>query len=168
MTRSYTFMDSSVGRLLLMANDDALELIEFERPRYPAPRGADWIAQETPVLGETRAQLGAYFAERLRTFDVPLAPQGTEFQRRVWRELREIRFGSTTSYAEIARHLGDVRATRAVGAANGRNPIPIIIPCHRVIGANGSLTGYGGGLDIKRFLLTLEGAENPSLTLVRP
>jgi methylated-DNA-[protein]-cysteine S-methyltransferase len=167
MSRSYRYMDSPIGRLLLMANDDALELIEFARPRWPMPRGVDWEERETPVLEETRRQLAAYFDGRLRDFDVPLAPQGTDFQQRVWRALHDVRFGTTCSYLDIARRLGDVRATRAVGAANGRNPIPIIIPCHRVIGANGSLVGYGGGLEIKRFLLAMEGAENPSFTFPR-
>jgi methylated-DNA-[protein]-cysteine S-methyltransferase len=163
MSRFYTYMDSPVGRLVLMANDEALELVEFTRPRWPVPHGSDWVERNTALLKETRRQLDGYFGGRRRDFDLPLAPQGTPFQQRVWRALLDVRFGTTCAYIDIARRLGDPRATRAVGAANGRNPIPIIIPCHRVVGANGSLTGYGGGLDIKRFLLGLEGATTMSL-----
>jgi methylated-DNA-[protein]-cysteine S-methyltransferase len=103
-----------------------------------------------------RRQLDAYFAGRLRVFELPLAPQGTEFQRTVWDALLRIPYGETTSYGALARSLGKPEASRAVGLANGRNPIPIVIPCHRVIGSGGSLTGYGGGLDLKRRLLALE------------
>jgi methylated-DNA-[protein]-cysteine S-methyltransferase len=107
---------------------------------------------------EVVRQLKAYFDGQLKAFDLPLAPQGTEFQRQVWRALQTIPYGRTKSYGEIARRLGRPEASRAVGAANGQNPIPVIIPCHRVIGADGSLTGFGGGLPIKRKLLALEGA----------
>jgi methylated-DNA-[protein]-cysteine S-methyltransferase len=102
--------------------------------------------------------LEEYFARARTTFDLPLDPSGTAFQRRVWDALRAIPYGATTSYGELARRLGDPRATRAVGTANGQNPIPIIVPCHRVIGAHGELTGFGGGLDRKRWLLEHEGA----------
>src|SRR5690606_40805710 len=108
------------------------------------------------ILDLTRRELDAYFAGRLRAFSVPVAPRGTPFQQRVWAALREIPYGSTTTYGAIAAKLGAQAAVRAVGAANGANPIPIIVPCHRVIGANGSLTGFGGGLERKRFLLDLE------------
>lgn len=154
----YTHMDSPVGRLLIVADDEGLRLIEFEHPRYPEPRGSEWRAGDSALLQDTRAQLAAYFDGRLHSFSVPLAPRGSAFQQRVWKALLDIPHGVTCSYADIARGLGGVRATRAVGAANGRNPIPIIVPCHRVIGADGSLVGYGGGVDIKRFLLRLEGA----------
>jgi methylated-DNA-[protein]-cysteine S-methyltransferase len=112
----------------------------------------------TPPLPEVRRQLGEYFAGRRRDFDLPLAPRGTDFERRVWEALLAIPFGETRTYAEIARAIGHPDACRAVGRANGRNPIPIVIPCHRVIGSDGSLTGFGGGLDLKRLLLEHEGA----------
>jgi len=110
------------------------------------------------VLARAREQLNEYFARSRTTFDLPLDPAGSPFERRVWEALRAIPYGSTVSYGELARRLGDPRATRAVGAANGKNPIPIIVPCHRVVGARGELTGFGGGLDRKRWLLEHEGA----------
>ena len=111
-----------------------------------------------PLLLDAAAQLRAYFAGDLREFDIPLAPRGTEFQRRVWTAVSTIPYGATTSYSEIAAAVGRPSACRAVGAANGRNPLPVIVPCHRVIGAAGALTGYGGGLERKRTLLDLESA----------
>jgi methylated-DNA-[protein]-cysteine S-methyltransferase len=114
------------------------------------------MCHSLPVMRETLAQLRAYFAGDLRVFDVPLEVVGTDFQKRVWRALRTIPFGETRSYSQVAGQIGSPRAVRAVGAANGRNPIPIIVPCHRVIGASGSLVGFGGGLEWKRFLLGLE------------
>jgi methylated-DNA-[protein]-cysteine S-methyltransferase len=112
----------------------------------------------SPVLARARRQLEEYFAHARTTFDLPLDPVGSAFQLRVWSALRAIPYGTTLSYSDLARRLGDVRATRAVGAANGRNPIPIIVPCHRVVGAHGELTGFGGGIDRKRWLLEHEGA----------
>jgi methylated-DNA-[protein]-cysteine S-methyltransferase len=117
-------------------------------------RGAN--EHSLPVMRETVRQLQAYFAGELKSFDVPLEIEGTEFQKRVWSALRTIPYGQTRSYTQIAAQIGAPRAVRAVGAANGRNPIPIIVPCHRVIGASGSLVGFGGGLDWKRLLLNLE------------
>lgn len=114
------------------------------------------MCHSLPVMRETLAQLRAYFAGDLRVFDVPLEVVGTDFQKRVWRALRTIPFGETRSYSQVAGQIGSPRAVRAVGAANGRNPIPIIVPCHRVIGASGGLVGFGGGLEWKRFLLGLE------------
>ena len=111
---------------------------------------------ESPILAEAAKQLAAYFAGELRDFDLPLALEGSDFQRQVWDELRRIPFGETTSYMAIAKRLGDARHVRAVGSANGRNPISIIIPCHRVVGSDGSLVGYGGGLERKRWLLDHE------------
>jgi methylated-DNA-[protein]-cysteine S-methyltransferase len=111
---------------------------------------------QSPPLDEARRQLEAYFAGELRDFDLPLAPEGSEFQLRVWEQLRAIPYGETISYGELARRVGDPAAARAVGLANGRNPLPVIVPCHRVIGADGSLTGFGGGLERKRRLLELE------------
>ncbi|HJW45413.1 MAG TPA: methylated-DNA--[protein]-cysteine S-methyltransferase [Lysobacter sp.] len=154
----FRHIDSPVGPLLLAGNDAGLHLIEFHAPRHPMSRGDDWCEGDNAVLQRTQAQLAEYFAGERRHFELPLAPQGTEFQRQVWWELANIPFGATISYAELATRLGRPSATRAVGAANGRNPIPIVLPCHRVIGADGSLTGFGGGLPTKQFLLQLEGA----------
>jgi methylated-DNA-[protein]-cysteine S-methyltransferase len=150
-------IDSPVGPLMLAADDSGLRHIEFRDNRHPADR-ADWHGGDHPLLQAAEAQLGEYFAGTRRRFDLPLAPQGTPFQLQVWRELAAIPFGSTISYAELARRVGNGNAMRAVGAANGRNPLPIVLPCHRVIGADGALTGFGGGLPIKAFLLRLEDA----------
>ncbi|HJU64057.1 MAG TPA: methylated-DNA--[protein]-cysteine S-methyltransferase [Gemmatimonadaceae bacterium] len=155
---SYTTIDSPVGRLMVAADDDAVRLIEFQLPGRSSAVDFRSEPRETALLRETRDQLGEYFAGCRRRFDLPLDPRGSPFQQRVWSALLEVPYGATCSYMSIARRLGDPRATRAVGAANGRNPIPIIIPCHRVIGADGTLTGYGGGLERKRYLLRLEGA----------
>jgi methylated-DNA-[protein]-cysteine S-methyltransferase len=120
--------------------------------------GGEAAASTDPLLREAADQLRAYFAGERREFDIPLAPRGTEFQRRVWDAVSEIPYGATASYSEIAAEVYTPAACRAVGAANGRNPLPVIVPCHRVIGAAGALTGYGGGLDRKRSLLDLEAA----------
>jgi methylated-DNA-[protein]-cysteine S-methyltransferase len=154
----YLHTDSPVGPLLLAADDAGLRLVEFHAPRHPMPRGAGWREGDNDVLAATRTQLSEYFAGSRRSFDLPLAPQGTDFQRTVWWTLAEIPYGETISYAQLAARVDKPSATRAVGAANGRNPLPIVLPCHRVIGADGSLTGFGGGLPTKRFLLALEGA----------
>ena len=145
---------SPVGLLRLVGSDEALQRIDFLGPGGEAPR----VRRGLPdAIAATVAQLSAYFDGTLRTFDLPLAPSGSPFQRDVWEALRAIPFGETTTYGAIARVIGRPDAVRAVGAANGANPIPIVIPCHRVVGSDGSLTGYGGGLDIKRALLALEG-----------
>ncbi|MFD0740507.1 methylated-DNA--[protein]-cysteine S-methyltransferase [Lysobacter koreensis] len=149
---------SPVGPLLLAADDAGLRLIEFHAPRHAMARGADWQEGDNDVLQATRAQLGEYFDGSRRAFELPLAPRGTEFQRAVWHRLAGIAYGETISYAQLATRVGKPSAMRAVGAANGRNPMPIVLPCHRVIGADGSLTGFGGGLPTKQFLLVLEGA----------
>lgn len=142
-----------VGRLLLAEEDGYVTHIDFggEPP-------AAWNLEESPVLRRTCAELAEYFAGERRVFTVPLAPRGTEFQTRVWDALRAIPYGETRSYRQIAEAVGQPKACRAVGMANHRNPISILIPCHRVIGANGSLVGYGGGLDLKTWLLRLERA----------
>ena len=151
----YDYLDSPVGRLLLVLDGQGLRRVHFENSRRPFRLDEEW--QHGPgALHEARAQLKAYFAGNLKMFDLPLAPQGSEFQQQVWLELLRIPYGATASYGDIARRIGDVTASRAVGAANGQNPLAIIVPCHRVIGADGSLTGYGGGLPTKRFLLDLE------------
>ncbi len=149
---------SPVGPLLLGADDDHLRLIWFSTPRHPVPRTVSFEAGDNAVLRETGAQLEAYFTGKLRAFDLPLQPVGTPFQREVWSMLAQIPYGQTWSYGDVARRIGKPQAVRAVGAANGRNPLPIVLPCHRVIGADGSLTGFGGGLPTKQFLLMLEGA----------
>jgi len=151
----YDYLDTPVGRLLLALDEQGLRHIDFESGRHSTPIAADW-ERAAGALHEACAQLKAYFAGRLLEFDLPLAPQGSPFQQQVWLELLRIPYGVTTSYGEIARRLGDASASRAVGAANGRNPLPIVVPCHRVIGADGNLTGFGGGLPVKRFLLDHE------------
>ena len=136
----------------VVASDAGICAIELNRTSELPGRES----KSNPMLRQAVEQLRAYFAGDLRAFDLPLDMQGTEFQRRVWSELRNIPYGETRSYSFIARMIGAPKSVRAVGAANGRNPIPIVVPCHRVIGAGGSLTGYGGGLPLKRFLLDLE------------
>jgi methylated-DNA-[protein]-cysteine S-methyltransferase len=154
----FQFIDSPVEPLLLAADQRGLKLIEFHTPRHPMSRLAEWSEGDNAVLQATRAQLGEYFSGTRKHFDLPLAPQGTPFQQEVWHTLATIPYGQTISYAQLAQRVGKPTAMRAVGAANGRNPLPIVLPCHRVIGADGSLTGFGGGLPTKQFLLELEGA----------
>ena len=152
-------MRSPVGALWLCAEDE--RLVGLYLPDRPAPSGP---GGRGGVLARAAAQLAEYFAGERRDFDLPLAPSGTEFQRTVWHALAEIPFGATCSYGDLARAVGRPSASRAVGAANGKNPISIILPCHRVIGASGELTGYGGGLPMKRWLLDHErGSVQPSL-----
>lgn len=151
-------IDSPVGPLLLAADDQGLRLIEFHSPRHPMAQLDQWQQGDHPLLQAAHAQLQEYFAGERQDFDLPLAPQGTDFQRQVWHMLASIPYGQTISYAQLAQRVGKPTATRAVGAANGRNPLPIVLPCHRVIGADGSLTGFGGGLPTKHYLLKLEGA----------
>ncbi len=150
-------MDSPVGLLTLVGSDVGLMQIGFQTGKDSVRRGTDWETSGRPFADVIR-QLNAYFRGDLKTFDLPLAPEGTSFQQTVWRELLKIPYAATASYAEIAHRIGKPKATRAVGAANGRNPLPIIVPCHRVIGSDGRLTGYGGGLSIKEYLLALERA----------
>jgi methylated-DNA-[protein]-cysteine S-methyltransferase len=148
-------MESPVGKLLLAADNAGLRKVLFGGE--PA---AHWREDAAP-LAETVRQLRAYFAGDLHDFDLPLAPVGTPFQLRVWRELRNIPYGQTISYGELARRVGSPNGSRAVGLANGANPISIVVPCHRVIGSNGKLTGYGGGLPNKERLLALEREQHP-------
>lgn len=155
LTMSYAEIESPVGPLLLAADDVGLRQILFVNGRYSARPDPSWKEDEKP-LKETIRQLRSYFAGKLEQFDLPLAPEGTPFQLEVWRRLCEIPYGGTISYGELACRIGNPNASRAVGLANGSNPIPIVIPCHRVIGSNGKLTGYGGGLPIKEKLLALE------------
>jgi methylated-DNA-[protein]-cysteine S-methyltransferase len=165
MTTLTTIIDSPVGPLFVAATADGLRAIEFHNNRHPVRRDGDWRDGDNPVLRQARRQLGEYFAGKRRMFDLPLAPAGTEFQRTVWTTLASIPYGQTISYAQLAMRVGRPTATRAVGAANGRNPLPIVLPCHRVIGADGSLTGFGGGLPTKQYLLKLEGALPPGFDL---
>jgi methylated-DNA-[protein]-cysteine S-methyltransferase len=160
-TTRFTHIESPVGELLVTVDSaGALTRLHFgDGTRTPAPP-SDWSNDERPFT-ELRRQLAAYFAGELQDFDLRLAPGGTPFQLDVWRALRAIPYGTTASYGEIARAVGQPAAARAVGGANNRNPIAIIVPCHRVIGAGGSLTGYGGGLDRKRLLLALEAGAPP-------
>lgn len=152
----YDRMPSPIGELLLLSDGEHLTGLYMQTERSPSPHGVRWRHDPAP-LRAAREQLQAYFAGERQTFDLPLAPQGSSFQRGVWAELEKIPFGVTCSYGEIAKRLGQPRASRAVGLANGRNPISIVVPCHRVIGANGTLTGYGGGIERKRWLLRHEG-----------
>jgi methylated-DNA-[protein]-cysteine S-methyltransferase len=153
----YKMMDSPVGRLQLVATNEGLAGILWERDRPSRVRLNIEAEDDThPVLVETECQLREYFAGRRTAFELPLDVEGTDFQRKVWNALRTIPFGETRSYGQIARQIGSPDAVRAVGAANGRNPVSIVTPCHRVIGSTGKLTGFGGGLDAKARLLALE------------
>ncbi len=151
----YTYMKSPNGPILLARRETGLTHINFQEGTHKVQPGAAWRREDGPLL-EAIDQLRAYFDGSRRAFDLPLAPAGTSFQQEVWRALQEIPCGETTSYGEIARRIGRPTASRAVGAANGQNPLPIVIPCHRVIGAKGQLTGYAGGLKIKKALLEHE------------
>lgn len=151
----YCAVSTPVGCLLLAGDEGGLRTISFQDGSHPVRPAVEWRRTKEPFR-EAIAQLDAYFAGKLRRFELPLAAEGTPFQREVWSALRTIPYGQTVSYRELACRLGRPLASRAVGAANGRNPIPIVIPCHRVVGADGSLTGFGGGLEIKRRLLALE------------
>jgi methylated-DNA-[protein]-cysteine S-methyltransferase len=151
----YCYLDTPIGELLLAGDDDALCLVSFPEGAMRRDPDPDWIYNEKP-FSAARQQLAEYFAGERREFDLPLKLSGTEFQMSVLQALQQIPYGETTSYADIAERIGRPKAVRAVGAANGRNPVPIIVPCHRVIGSHGDLTGFGGGLDTKEALLRLE------------
>src|SRR5437764_11465582 len=150
-----SYFESPIGILLLATDEAGLREITLPKNGGPALPKRDWQENHS-ALREASRQLRAYFSGELEAFDLPLAPEGTPFQQRVWSELRKIPYGETISYGELAKRIENPNAYRAVGLANGSNPIPIIIPCHRVIGSNGKLTGYGGGLPIKEKLLALE------------
>lgn len=151
----YCYCDTPIGELLLAGDENALAMIGFPEGKMRREPEPDWIYKEKPFTEAIR-QLTEYFDGERQEFDLPLRLSGTEFQLLVLEELRRIPYGETTSYGTIAARIGRPKAVRAVGAANGRNPIPIIVPCHRVIGAGGDLTGFGGGLDTKEALLRLE------------
>jgi methylated-DNA-[protein]-cysteine S-methyltransferase len=164
----FTYIDSPIGRLLLATDGEALTGLYMDTPSHP-PRGLDGWTPDPAAgpLPQAVRQLGEYFTGSRREFDLPLRMQGTEFQQRAWRSLMQIPYGKTRSYGEQAKSIGNPNASRAVGLANGRNPIAIVVPCHRVIGADGSLTGFGGGLERKRWLLAHEGLHqiNGSVTV---
>jgi O-6-methylguanine DNA methyltransferase len=160
-------IDSPVGSLFAVADDDALRALEFVKAEGPvlqlvamqAALKAPLVRGPSPLLDRLREELAEYFAGGRKTFDVPLRFEGTPFQERVWSLLLTIPYGEVRSYLDLARELGDPKAVRAVGGANGSNPISILVPCHRVIGADGSIVGYGGGLERKEWLLALERGE---------
>jgi methylated-DNA-[protein]-cysteine S-methyltransferase len=151
----YATIDSPIGQLLLLGDGRALHGLYMQAGLRPVAVRAAWRRADDS-FDDVRVQLGEYFAGSRREFDVPLVMAGSEFERRVWSALRDIPYGETISYGELAGRIGEPDAARGVGWANGRNPVAVIVPCHRVIGANGKLVGYGGGLDNKRLLLELE------------
>jgi methylated-DNA-[protein]-cysteine S-methyltransferase len=154
----YDYYDSPHGRMLLVASDSAVTAVYFVGQKYAATPQKDWKRDGavTP-LRQARRELDEYFAGKRRRFDVSLEPEGTPFQRAVWKAIAAVRFGETITYGELAKRAGRPGSARAAGAATGRNPIGIIVPCHRIVGSDGSLTGYAGGLKKKRALLELEG-----------
>jgi methylated-DNA-[protein]-cysteine S-methyltransferase len=162
MTTEYATFESPVGELLLLSDGSSVTGLHMQDGLRPGVLGdaRRWEGDSGP-LGAAGEQLAEYFAGERTQFDLPLAAAGTPFQRRVWAELRAIPYGQTASYGELARRIGSPTASRAVGMANGRNPISIFVPCHRVIGAGGTLTGYAGGVERKRYLLDLEAGSQP-------
>lgn len=155
MSMFYHYHSTPIGELLLAGDGSHLSLLGFPSGKMQRRHDSDWSKDATP-FNEVCSQLDAYFAGELQEFDLPLMPKGTAFQESVWQALTKIPYGQTCSYGELAANIGKPKASRAVGAANGVNPIPVIIPCHRVIGSSGKLTGFGGGIETKQFLLGLE------------
>ena len=163
----YDYYESPLGKILLVANERALTGLHFHGEKYYPAIDPVWqFKPDAKFIVRARGQLDEYFAGQRTEFDLPVEPAGTAFQRGVWRALQKIPYGATTHYGALAQRIGQPTASRAVGAANGRNPISIVIPCHRVIGANGDLTGYAGGLDRKQALLRLEAAHAGEFHLV--
>ncbi len=158
MQTYYHYLSTPIGRMMLAGNARALQRIEFEQGKDIHGPQPGWRRSRSE-LAVAAAQVREYFSGERRRFSLRLDPGGTDFQRATWAALREIPYGTTASYAEIARAIGRPKAVRAVGAANGRNPIPIVVPCHRVIGSDGSLTGFAAGTDVKRRLLEIEGVD---------
>lgn len=157
MATFYGYHKTPIGTLLLASDGEYLQLLGFPSGAMKRRHDSSWEEDDEPLKAVIK-QLDEYFDGARENFDLPLRPKGTEFQRRVWQVLQQIPYGETWSYGELAKYIGNPNASRAVGAANGINPIPVIIPCHRVIGSNGKLTGFGGGLEVKAFLLNLESA----------
>ncbi len=155
MTMYYHYHTTAIGELLLAGDGAHLSLLGFPSGKMQRRHETDWVSDSAPFR-EACAQLDAYFAGELQHFDLALMPKGTAFQEAVWQALTQIPYGETCSYGDLAAQIGKPKASRAVGAANGLNPIPVIIPCHRVIGSSGKLTGFGGGIETKQFLLELE------------
>jgi methylated-DNA-[protein]-cysteine S-methyltransferase len=158
----YTTIESPIGDLLLVGDGRTLHRLNMQNGRHPVAIDRRWERADEPAA-DVRRQLTDYFAGERQTFELPLTLSGNSFEMRVWSELRAIPYGETISYGELAKRIGEPTAARAVGVANARNPVAVIVPCHRVIGADGSLTGYGGGLQRKRFLLDLEAGVRPLL-----
>ena len=156
-TMHYDLLDTPLGKLLVAGDREGIRRINFQEGGRPFPIGADW-ERNSRSMKDAAIQLKAYFSGKLKRFDLPLAPEGTDFQQKVWRALQGIPYGVLVSYRDIAEKIGNPKACRAVGAANGKNPIPVVIPCHRVIGSNGQLTGFAGGLHLKEYLIELESA----------
>ena len=155
----YSYVDSPIGDLLVAGTRGAVELLSFASGSMARKPESGWVRDDAQ-FDELRRELAEYFAGERRAFEVPLDPSGTDFQCDVLDALQRIPYGETRTYGHIAKEIGKPRASRAVGAANGRNPIPILIPCHRVIGSDGSLTGFGGGVETKQYLLDLERRQN--------
>jgi len=160
MNRDYKKINTPVGKLLLIAGDNGLAGVHWHHREEPDPVTE---SSDNPILTEAEKQLNEYFEKKRRVFDIELDFVGTEFQRQVWKALLTIPFGETRTYGQIAKQIGNPGSVRAVGGAANRNPIPIIAPCHRVIGAGGKLVGFGGGLENKSFLLQLENIKSPTL-----
>ncbi len=157
--RYYDTFASPQGGMLLVANEEGLAGVYFDRQKHHPKKQADWKkSAQHKLLQQAKRELAEYFAGKRKRFEVALAPEGTRFQRAVWQAISTVGFGETISYGELARRAGHPGSARAAGAATGRNPIGIIVPCHRIMGASGSLTGYAGGIERKRALLALEGA----------
>jgi methylated-DNA-[protein]-cysteine S-methyltransferase len=159
---NYAYLETSIGALLIAGDNEAVHRITFPLHGRAAKPEPAWQESQRGPIGEAARQLREYFAGKRTQFDLPLAPEGTAFQRSVWRQLQAIPYGETISYGELARRVGKPKASRAVGSANGANPLPIVIPCHRVIASDGTLGGFGGGLPIKEMLLALELRESVS------
>lgn len=157
MSTTYCYSTSPIGKLLLTCENGCLTALHFANTATTLDVPDHWRQDDAPFT-EALKQLDEYFTGRRQTFTLAIRPQGTAFQQSVWRQLQQVPYGQTTSYGEIARQIGNPKACRAVGLANGKNPLPIIIPCHRIIGRDGSLTGFGGGLEVKKQLLDLEQA----------
>jgi len=153
---NYAYLETPIGTLLIAGDDTAVHRITFPQRGRAAKPEPEWQESQQGIIGEAVRQLIEYFSGKRADFDLPLAPEGTAFQRNVWRQLQEIPYGQTISYGELARRVGNPKASRAVGSANGANPLPIVIPCHRVIAGDGTLGGFGGGLPTKQTLLALE------------
>jgi len=161
--RHYDFYDGPQGRMLLVANDEGLCGVYFDGQKYLPPVESGWRRDANAAVQQAKRELAEYFGGERKRFETALAPEGTDFQRSVWKAISTVAFGETITYGELARRAGSAGSARAAGAATGRNPIGIIVPCHRIVGSDGSLTGYAGGIERKRALLALESGERDLL-----